>query len=53
MNLLWLLIVVLIVLAVMGVPSVGVFHHSYGYWPSGLGGLIVLVLVILLLTGRL
>lgn len=53
MNLLWLLVVVLIILAVVGAPSVGVWHHGYGYWPSGLGGVLVLILVILLLTGRL
>jgi len=53
MSLLWLLVVILVVFAVVGAPTVGVWHHPYGYWPSGLGGLIVLVLVILLLTGRL
>jgi membrane protein YdbS with pleckstrin-like domain len=52
MNLVWLLVIVLIVFAVIGAPG-GYWHHGYGYWPSGLGGLIVLVLVILLLTGRL
>jgi hypothetical protein len=49
MNL--ILLIVLILLVVGGLPTWG--YHSYGYAPSGAGGLIVLVLVILLLTGRL
>ena len=53
MNLLWVLVVVLIVLAIFGAPGVGTWNHSYGYWPSGAVGLIVIVLIILLLMGRL
>lgn len=45
------LIVVLIVLGFGGLPRWG--YHRYGYAPSGLTGLIVLILLILLLTGRL
>ena len=52
MNLLWILIIVLLVLAVVGAPGV-VWPHSYGYAPSGLVTVVVVVLVILLLTGRL
>jgi hypothetical protein len=46
-------VILLVVFAVIGAPSVGVWHHGYGWGPSGIGGIIVLVLVILLLTGRL
>lgn len=53
MNLLWLIVVVLVILALVGAPGVGPLNHGYGYWPSGGIGLIVLVLVILLLAGRL
>lgn len=53
MNLLWVIIIILVVLALVGAPGVGPWHHSFGYWPSGTVGLIVLILVILLLMGRL
>jgi hypothetical protein len=53
MNLLWLLVVILIVLALVGAPGIGPWTHSYGYYPSGGIGLIVIILVVLLLMGRL
>ena len=53
MNLLWLLVVILVVLALLGAPGIGYWHHSYGMYPSGGIGLIVLILVVLLLMGRL
>jgi len=49
MNL--VLLIVLILLVVGGLPTWG--YHNYGYAPSGVGGLILVILVILLLTGRL
>jgi hypothetical protein len=50
MNLLWLLVVIILIFAVLGAPNVGPWgNHSYGYFPSGIGLLIVIVLVILLL----
>jgi hypothetical protein len=45
------LLIVLLVLVFGGLPNWG--YHSYGYAPSGLGGLLLVVLVLLLLTGRL
>ena len=45
------LLVILLLLVVGGLPSWG--YHEYGYGPSGMGGVILLVLVVLLLTGRL
>ena len=53
MNLLWLVVVVLIVLALIGAPGIGPWQHSFGYFPSGALGLIVIILVVLLLMGRL
>lgn len=53
MSLQLLLIIVLIVLLVGGLPNLGLVHHSYGYGPSGLAGVILVVLLILLLMGRL
>jgi hypothetical protein len=52
MNVLWIVIIVLLVLALVGAPGIGP-QHNWGYFPSGGLGLIVLILVILLLTGRL
>lgn len=46
-----ILIIVLIVLLICGLPQLQ--FHNYGYGPSGLLGLLLVVLVILALTGRL
>jgi len=46
-----LLLIILILFLVGGLPHWG--YHSYGYAPSGLTGVVLIVLVILLLTGRL
>ena len=49
MSLLLLIILLLIVFG--GLPNWG--YHNYGYAPSGIGGIILIVLLVLLLTGRL
>ncbi len=46
-----LLLILLILLIVGALPTWG--YHNYGYGPSGIGGLVVVILLILLLTGRL
>jgi hypothetical protein len=46
-----LLLIVLILLLVGGLPNFG--YHSYGYAPSGIVGVLVIILLVLLLTGRL
>lgn len=53
MNLATILIILLVIFVVMGIPQFGVWQHNYGAWPSGLGGILLLVLLVLLLTGRL
>jgi len=45
------LLIILIVILTGGLPYWG--YHSYGYGPSGFAGVLVIVLIILLLTGRL
>lgn len=47
-----ILIIILILLLIGAVPS---WPHSrgWGYYPSGLLGIILLIVIILLLTGRL
>ena len=46
-----LLLIVLILLLVGALPNFG--YHSYGYAPSGLLGVVALILVVMFLTGRL
>ena len=47
-----ILIILLIFLCIGAWPGIG-FQHSYGYAPIGIGGIILIILVILLLSGRL
>ena len=49
MGLILLIIVVLFLIG--GLPHWG--YHSYGYLPSGFVGTVLIVLIVLLLTGRL
>jgi hypothetical protein len=46
-----LLLIIVLVLLFGGLPHWG--YHSYGYAPSGLVGVVLLVLVVMLFTGRL
>ena len=47
-----ILIVVLILVLVGALPT-WPYSRTWGYYPSGMAGLIILVIVIMLLTGRL
>ena len=47
------ILLILLVLALVGVLPTWPHSRSWGYAPSGLFGVVVLILVILLLTGRL
>ena len=44
------LLIILIVLLLGGLPTWG--YHSYGYGPSGIVGVLVIILIVLLFTGR-
>jgi divalent metal cation (Fe/Co/Zn/Cd) transporter len=46
-----ILLIVLIVLMFAGGPYTG--WHPYGYWPSGLVLILVVVLIVFMLSGRL
>jgi hypothetical protein len=46
-----LLLIVLVLFLLGGLPNWG--YHSYGYAPSGLAGVVLIILVVMLLTGRL
>ncbi len=47
-----LLVILLIVLLLLAVP-VWPYSRGWGYFPSGILGLILIILIILLLVGRL
>ena len=47
------ILVVLLVLMLIGAAPAWPYSRSWGYFPSGGLGLVLLVVVILLLTGRL
>ncbi len=46
-----ILLIVLVLFLVGGLPNWG--YHSYGFAPSGLAGVLLLVVIVMLLTGRL
>jgi len=46
-----ILLVVLVLFLVGGLPNWG--YHQFGFAPSGIAGVVLLVVVVLLLTGRL
>ncbi len=47
------ILLIVVILMLIGVLPTWPHSQSWGYGPSGLVGVIVLILVILLLTGRL
>ena len=48
-QILWVVLILLLIFGILGVPSVGIWNHGYGYWPSSAGFIIALVLLFLLL----
>ena len=48
-----LLLVVIFILVFVGLPQVSGGWHSWGYGPSGIGFVLLIVLVVLVLSGRL
>jgi hypothetical protein len=46
-----ILLIVLLLLVFGGLPNWG--YHSYGYGPSGISGVLLLVVLIFFFTGRL
>ena len=51
MSLVLLILVLLLIFG--GLPNVGPIQHNYGYYPSGLLTVLLVVVLILALTGRL
>lgn len=50
---LYLVLVLVLILVLVGLPPVSGAWHNWGYGPSGLLGVVLLVLLVLALTGRL
>ncbi len=46
-----ILLIVLVLFLVGGLPNWG--YHSFGFAPSGIAGVLLLVVIVMLLTGRL
>lgn len=53
MGLIEILLVVILILAIIGALPGGPVVRNYGYWPGGLLGLVLLVLLLAWLFGRL
>ncbi len=47
------ILLVILILALVGVLPTWNHSRSWGYGPTGIAGLLVVVLIVLLLTGRL
>jgi hypothetical protein len=47
------LFIVLLVILLIGAAPAWPYSRSWGYYPSGLIGLVMLIVLLLLLTGRL
>lgn len=47
-----LLIILLVILLVFGAPA-WPYSRSWGYGPSGMAGVLLIVLIVLLITGKL
>lgn len=49
MNLIVILIIILLLFSLGGLPQLSSSWHSLGYGPSGIGFIIVVILIVLLL----
>lgn len=46
------ILLVLLILIVVGALPTWPHSRAWGYYPSGIGGVLLIVLIVLLLTGR-
>ena len=49
----WTILMVILILALVGAVPAWPYSASWGYGPSGLVGILLIILVVLFLTGRL
>ncbi len=47
------ILLIILILALIGALPTWGYSRGWGYGPSGIGGILVIILIILLLTGRL
>lgn len=47
------ILVIFLVLLIIGALPTWPYSQGFGYYPSGIGGVILLIVVVMLLTGRL
>ncbi len=48
-----LILLIILIVLLLGVVPTWPYSRGWGYWPSGILGLILLIVIILLITGRL
>lgn len=53
MSITTLFLVVLLVIVIMGLPNVGPSWHSWGYAPSSILAVVLVICLVLMLLGRL
>ena len=53
MSLITLLLIVLVICVIMGLPQIGGSWHGRGYAPSGLLGIVLVIILVFFLLGRL
>ncbi len=46
------ILIVVLILWVLGSAPVWSHSRNYGYYPSGIGGILLVVVLVMLLTGR-
>ncbi len=53
MNLTLILVILLVLWLLGAFPRTGSYNEGWGYGPVGIGGILLIILIALLLTGRL
>lgn len=48
-----LILLIILIVLLLGVVPTWPYSRGWGYWPSGILGIILLIVIILLITGRL
>lgn len=49
----WLILIILLILIVVGLPNVSGHVHNMGYGPTGILGVVLVIVLVLFLMGRL